>query len=265
MGEQDFSTCVEKYVQQVTDDVTNYIKETDEFGRHRHGLLQKESSLSVLTAQRWDVDISQHIDVLKQEVSKEFAKTEDSQKRINQQRESMISTKRSVEETLQKLLGVYQKLQCCLNGGVISEPFDGSSVSGTPDSCSGGYAAYESSASTPLGDNNILQSGVEAPLHSGIRPRPPSVIDRVVTAISTLVPELDLRDQSFRSQKVIDDKKVQEELRTILKEASKSDTKKGIDQFMSNLTGLSGLSGLDGIDKMSSGVFGNHSAAASIN
>lgn len=107
----EFSEQFEKYIDSIDRKICDYVKESDEFGRHRNGLVQKENSISILKTQGWTTDVSEHISVLQKLIKEEFDATESQRVSVDDQLADLKSIEVSLEDSMRKLLNLHRKIK----------------------------------------------------------------------------------------------------------------------------------------------------------
>ncbi len=191
MDDSAFAKGFEDYIKNIDDLVRRYVKESDRFAQHRNGLLQKESSLSVLKSQNWDAKIKSSLNNVEEAIKAEFEETEAAKQSIDGQHSRLQLLEREVESQMKRLLDGHQKLRSCMRGVFLDDvkPVDNSvqPMMSMSDG-NGEYASFE----PPVENEKPLGMMYPDPLQDLKKP----VDKNVIEAISKLVGDMSIRDQA---------------------------------------------------------------------
>ena len=155
----DFLEQFENYIERIDRNICDYVKESDEFGRHRNGLVQKENSISILKTQAWDKDISQHIETIEKAVAEEFQSTESQRVNVDNQLSDLKLVQASLVDLMRKLLSLHRKIQSTSSYSPFQSSHDSTNTI-TPESS--GPAAVDTNPAFAKFDNSDLP-----PRHEG--------------------------------------------------------------------------------------------------
>ena len=152
MDQSAFAKSFEDYLTNIDELVRTFVKESDVFGQHRNGLLQKESSLSILKSQKWNDDVTSSLKTVEAAVKEEFSKTETAKKSIDSQHSKIQYLEREVETQLKRLLQAHQKLRSCLRGACLlaENARRPNEVQPEPVDSFTGYASFDSAPAAPV-------------------------------------------------------------------------------------------------------------------
>lgn len=115
------ATVLEQFITELSGDIRGFVKDNDRFLQHRHGLVQKETSISVLKGQNWDEVTSRALQRLEEAVAEEFSLTETSRKSLEFRRHNLTNCLTDVQGYMMQLLKLYNDLRSCLNGSKVGK------------------------------------------------------------------------------------------------------------------------------------------------
>lgn len=219
----DFDEMFDSYTRDIDDRIQTHVQQMDTFSQQRRGLLQRESSLSVLNSLPWNGGVSDPttkicLSKLGAAVKEEYETTEERRKDIEKQYADLRKTEKLLEKYMIKLLLVYRKSKSTLYSPstetipgpeVHSHSLEGRDISSL------GYACFDSSPLDvsssdvshqdfkPLGHGSVL---VDDTTQSYMTVDPPSsktVEETIIAAISPGVATQDIRDLTSHSDNVI--------------------------------------------------------------
>lgn len=190
-GQLSLPTHLEKFATGLSEDINEFVKDNDRFLQHRHGLVQKETSISVLKGQTWDEVTSRALKRLEDAVAEEFSLTEASRKSLEFRRHNLNNVLSDVKGYMMQLLTLYNELRSCLNGSKVGrEP-----TIAPPD-----VNAWK----TPSGQDQYSFASVEGMFSDNSKkaekPDSDLFLKSLMDTLGNNVPNLGLRDQKEESE-----------------------------------------------------------------